>query len=87
MVNKTTLGLTLGSFAALVHVVWALLVATGTAQAVMNWVHKIHFLSMPTQIMPFDIGTALLLVVVAFVMGNVVGMVLATLWNSFHGKK
>lgn len=86
MVNKHKLGLTLGTFAALVHTVWSILVATNTAQPVANWLHKIHFMNMSDQIQAFDLGTAVLLVVVGFVVGNVVGMVLATLWNAFNGK-
>lgn len=86
MVNRQKLGLTLGTFVALVHTVWSILVATNTAQPVADWLHKLHFVSMSYQVSPFDLGTAALLVVVTFLIGNVVGMVLGTLWNAFNGK-
>lgn len=79
-VKKTAL--TLGSFAAFVHLVWAVLVAVGVGQGLVNWKLNMHFLSAPYTVLPFDIVNAVLLIVLAFVGGAVFGAILATLWNS-----
>ncbi len=79
--NVKRTALTLGSFAAVVHLVWAVIVATGLAQGLVNWKLGMHFLSAPYTVLPFDIGNAVLLIVLAFIGGAVAGAVLATLWN------
>ncbi len=49
------------------HAIWALLVAVGYAQALLDFVYGIHMLNNPLIVAPFNIGTAFLLVVVTFV--------------------
>lgn len=79
-------GLALGSLAALMHVVWSLLVALGLTQGWMDWVFSLHFLNNPYTVAPFDVVTALMLVVLAGIMGFVVGWVFATIWNYWQKK-
>lgn len=78
-VKKTAL--TLGSFAALLHLVWSLLVALGLAQGLLNWRLGMHFINLPLTIAQFDAMNAVLLVILAFVGGAVIGTVFATIWN------
>ena len=78
------LGLTLGSFLALIHLIWVALIAVGLAQPLMDFVYRMHSLNNPFTVMPFDIGYAVGLVVLTFVMGNVVGHIFAFVWHKFH---
>ncbi len=76
----------MGSFAALMHLVWSLMVAMGMAQWWMDLVLSLHFLNNPYKVAPFDVMTALILIVMAGVMGFVVGWVFATFWNYWQKK-
>ncbi|HBA45546.1 hypothetical protein A2W67_00205 [Candidatus Nomurabacteria bacterium RIFCSPLOWO2_02_40_28] len=82
--NKKKVGLVVGSFAALMHLVWGVFIALGFAQPWMDFVYKMHFLNNPFTVMPFDLMRILGLVVIAFVMGYIVGYVFAVLWHKLH---
>jgi hypothetical protein len=84
MLNGKKLGLTLGSFAAFIHLVWSVLVGLGWAQPFMDFARKMHSMSNPTTILPFDLGRSILLIVIAFIMGNIMGNIFAYFWNKFH---
>ncbi|MDO8452773.1 MAG: hypothetical protein Q7S79_03410 [bacterium] len=79
--NPHKTGLALGAFAGLMHVVWSLAVATGFAKVWLDFVLSIHFLDNPYTILEFNLGQALLLVVVASVVGYAVGNLFALVWN------
>ena len=81
-VRKTALAV--GSFAALLHVVWAVVVALGFGQAVTDWKLSMHFINLPVIIAPFDAMSAILLIVMAFIGGAVVGAVFAKIWNKIQ---
>lgn len=85
--NASSVGLGLGAFVGLVHAVWALLVAAGYAQGWLNWIFNLHFLDNPYIVDVFDLGRAVTLVVVTFVVGYVAGWVFATVWNYLVGRK
>lgn len=82
--SKNRLGLIVGSFLALWHLLWSVLVVTGAAQFLLNWVFKLHFLNNPFTVGQFSIQLAALLIVATFVVGYIFGWVLALLWNSMH---
>ncbi len=84
--NRHRLGLTLGMFAALVHLLLSIFVALGIAEPLVKWSLSMHFLSLGVSFNAFNLGSAVVLVVMAFVMGYIVGHVLAALWN-WTGKK
>ncbi len=79
-VKKTAL--TFGIFAALIHLVWSALVALGLAQELLNWRLGMHFVNLPITVTQFNPINALLLIVLAFIGGAVIGAVLATIWNN-----
>ncbi len=81
-VKKTAL--TLGSFAALLHAVWAVLVAFDLAQGLLNWRLGMHFINLPLIVTPFDAVNAVFLVIMAFIGGAVIGTVFATIWNKIQ---
>ncbi len=72
----------LGSFVALIHLIWSLIVASGLAQGLADWKLSMHFISMQFTILPFDAVTAITLIVASFIGGLVIGAVFATIWNN-----
>lgn len=85
--NPSKVGLTLGSLIGLVHLVWSILVALGWAQGLVNFISWAHMMQEPlAMVAPFNAGTAVLLVVITFIVGYVLGTVFALIWNNFAGK-
>ena len=82
--SKAKTGLALGLFLAVVHAAWAILVALGVAQGLLDWVTGMHMLDNPYIVLDFSLGAAIGLLVLTFVIGYVLGWVLAALWNSLR---
>ncbi len=82
--SKAKTGLVLGLFFAVVHAVWAILVALGVAQGLIDWATNMHMLDNPYIVLDFSLGTAVGLVVMTFVIGCVLGWVFSALWNSLR---
>jgi len=74
------LAILLGSW----HLVWALLVAAGWAQPLIDFIFWIHFVKPVYVIQKFNIGIALLLVGITAAIGYVIGWIFAILWNKLH---
>ncbi len=83
--NQQT-ALTLGTFAALLHLVWITLVLLGVAQPWMDFVYGLHFLNNPYTVQAFSLTGAVMLLFMAFVMGSAVGWVFSYVWNRLHKK-
>jgi hypothetical protein len=81
VVNKHKLGLVFGSFLALWHFTWALLVLTGMAQSLMDWIFRLHFIQPPYTILAFNFGAAVALIMIVTVTGYLSGWVLGAIWN------
>ena len=79
--NKNHVGLTMGIFVALLHALWAIIVAVGVAQVLLDWIFPLHFIDAIYSVMTFGFMTAILLVIMAFIGGYVMGWVFAALWN------
>ncbi|MBW2970446.1 hypothetical protein KY319_04965 [Candidatus Woesearchaeota archaeon] len=79
--NKT--GLALGAFFAVFHAIWAIFIAitAGGVQRFIDWILGLHMIQMQWTIMPFNIVSAVLLVVVTFVFGYIFGWIFAAVWN------
>lgn len=71
---------------ALCHLLWIVLVVAGVAETIMNWIFKIHFMSNPFVMQPFDLVNGIWLLVVTFAVGYVAGWVFAVLANMLHKK-
>lgn len=84
MLNRHKLGLAVGSILALYHLVWAILVALGIAQWLLNWVFKLHFIQPPYTVNAFILSYAILLVITSSVLGYVLGWVAGGIWNWLH---
>lgn len=66
------------------HFLWAVLVAAGWAQPVLNFGFWMHFIRPIYVVGPFNLGIAVLLVAVTATIGYVIGYIFATLWNWIH---
>lgn len=77
--KRHQLGLTLGIAMAFMHFIWALAVAVTPAgmQKFINWVYSLHFLSIPITVTAFVAAKALVLIVLTFVIGYIMGWILA----------
>lgn len=73
-------GLLLGGF----HAAWALLVLSGFAQTMYDFILWAHMVHMPITIGPFDLTAAVSLVIMTFIAGYVAGYIGAWVWNRFH---
>lgn len=80
-INANKAGLAFGSFLAVVHLVWAILVLLGCAQWIMDTIMALHMIEASTKILPFDILASLGLIVMTFTMGYIFGFVFAKIWN------
>jgi len=80
-INANKLGLTVGYFAVLMHLVLVILVALGVADAVLNWVLPLHFLSLAVGFTAFNLLTAVELLIAAFIGGYVIGYVFAYIYD------
>lgn len=79
-----TTALVLGLFVALMHAVWMLMIYFGVAQLYMNWIFGLHLISNPFIVLPFSFGSALMLIVFTFIVGYIMGLVFAWIWNRLH---
>jgi hypothetical protein len=66
------------------HLVWLLLVATGVAQPIADFLSAVHFVKPIRTVEPFDFGLALMLLVLTVLEGAVAGAAFAVLWNRLH---
>lgn len=76
-----------GLFVALMHAVWMLMIFIGVAQMYMNWIFGLHLVSNPFIVMPFNFGSAVMLIIFTFVVGYIMGWVFAAIWNRLHKGK
>ena len=74
-------GISLGALFGALHLGWALLVAVGWAQPLMDFIFRLHFIRPVYAITPFDLGSAALLVLITALSGFAMGYVFAALWN------
>lgn len=79
--NKNQLGLSVGVFVALLHVAWAILVAVGFAKGFLDWLLPLHFVGAMFSIITFTFMNAILLIILAFVGGYIIGWLFAAIWN------
>lgn len=79
--------LVVGVFVALMHAIWMLLIFFGVAQLYMNWIFGLHLLTNPYKVLPFNLMTAVWLIVFTFIVGYIMGWVFAFIWNRLHKGK
>ena len=86
-INPHAVGLVFGSFLALWHAVWSVLVLIGAAQPITDFIFRLHMITPPWQIGPFQLGMAVGLVTVTAIIGYVSGFIAGSLWNWYTGTR
>lgn len=81
-VQKTAL--VLGVFFGLVHVMWSVLVLLGFAQPLMDFIFWAHMIVNPYHVTGFTLTQSIVLIIVTFGVGYLVGWFFAVLWNKLH---
>lgn len=82
--QEKQVALVVGSFVAAWHVVWALLIVLGWAQGWIDFIFGLHMVNNPPVVAPFNLGTAVTLIIITFIVGYIGGWVFAMLWNRLH---
>ena len=83
-INPNKTGLTLAIFAGGWHLIWSILVAAGWIQKVINFVFGMHFIKPVYIVEPFDFIRAIILIIIASMIGYIAGFILGTIWNLLH---
>jgi hypothetical protein len=83
-INPNKAGLAVGALLGAWHLSWALLVALGLAQPLIDFIFWIHFIKPVYVIEPFEIARALILVAVTAGIGYIIGLLFALVWNRLH---
>lgn len=73
-----------GTFSGLVHLVWSVVVALGLGDVYLSFILTLHSLNNPYIVESFNLGRSIVLVVVASIVGYIVGAVFATIFNKLH---
>ncbi len=82
--SATKIGLVFGLLLGGWHFLWAVLVALHLAQPVVDFLFWLHFIKPLFVVETFDLGRALVLVLVTSVIGFVLGWSGAWLWRQCH---
>lgn len=84
-VNKHLIqsSLVAGLCLASIHLVWATLVAVGWAQALIDFVFRLHMLSTPFQVQAFDPKLAIGLIGFTFIIGCLCGALIHIIKSKF----
>ena len=83
-VKESKAALIFGTFVALMHLIWSIMVFLGFAQGNLNFILGLHFLNNPYTVSAFNLTNAVILIAVTFVIGYLVGWIFASLWNKLH---
>lgn len=83
-INSIKLGLIGAVLLGAWHIVWAVLVATGLGQIVIDFVLWMHMVHVPYVVGPFEPKAAAVLILVSGAMGFVIGWFIACTWNAIH---
>ena len=84
MINPLKAGVTFGALLGACHFFWALMVAFGGAQPLLDFVFWMHFIQPVLVIRPFSLPAAAVLIVFTFIAGFVTAFLFAVLWNILH---
>lgn len=83
-IHRVRAGLCLAVLLGGLHLVWALLIASGWAQVVIDFILRLHFIKLNYTIEEFNISTGLLLIAITASIGYIVGWGFASIWNALR---
>ena len=84
MISKNKLGLVFGALLGVWHLSWAVLVATGIAQWLIDWIFRLHFIQPAYTVTSFNLSYAIGLIVVTSSLGYAFGWIGGAFWNYVH---
>ena len=84
MANPNKVGLVIGAVFGAWHVMWVLLVALGWAQPILDFIFWAHMIKPVYVVTPFDPIAAIALIAITIMIGYVLGLVGAIIWNRLH---
>jgi hypothetical protein len=73
--------LVVGLFVAILHALWALIVAVGMGQAKLDWIFLLHFIDNSYTVIPFNLLNAVLLIGLSFVGSYLATLLFVVLWK------
>jgi hypothetical protein len=85
-VHSLKAGLAVACLTGGVHCIWALLVALGLAQPLIDLVFWMHFIKPVYAIEPFAAGRAMILVAATSFIGFSIGALFGLIWNRLQGR-
>lgn len=84
MINTNKTGLVFGALLGGWHLVWSLLVLSGLAQAIYDFILWAHMIHLNITIGPFDLAASITLIAITTLFGYLIGVVSAMVWNKIH---
>ena len=75
-----------GVFLSALHSVWVIFTLLGWAQPLINFIFKLHMLSVPVQVQPFNLFYAATLVCITFLVGTFYGFIFYTVKKKISKK-
>jgi hypothetical protein len=84
MANPNKVGIVVGALIGGWHLVWSLLVLSGWAQTIINFIFWAHMIQPIYVIKSFSISASLTLIVITAVMGYIFGYIGAMIWNKLQ---
>lgn len=82
--NEGKVAMTFGLFIGGWHLVWSLLIISGVAQTLLDFVFWAHMIANPYKVTGFTLSQSLILIGMTFVFGYAGGYVFAKVWNRMH---
>ncbi len=86
MQNPNKVGLVFGKIIGGLHLLWSVVIFLGLGQSWVNFVSGLHMITPPIIVLPFDLTTAVMLIVITSVIGYALGYIGASVWNWVHSK-
>ena len=81
-INSVTAAFSVGLVIALYHAAWVVLVTTGLAKPLLDYVLRLHSFELNYSIAPFSADNAAMLIVITYAVGALFGLVFALVWNA-----
>lgn len=81
MLKAHKVGLALGLFFGFLKLVWSLLVLLNLAQPLLDLCYAMHMIEGQALVMPFDLTSAITLIISSIILGYVLGWIFAKIYN------
>jgi hypothetical protein len=86
MSKAVRIGVTVAVLLAVWHILWAVLVAAGWAQPILDFVFRMHFIQPAYTVLPFDLTASAVLAAIMAAIGFVAGYLVTFVWTWLGSK-